>query len=252
MGTRKTKDEYIGKCYKNKYGTIFKITSYKKYSKVDCLDITHNIVIKDIDIGNLKKKSINSPLDKTVYDVGYLGIGNCNSKDNKKCYYTWFNMMTRGYSNKYKSKYSTYEFCEVCDEWHNYQNFAEWFNKNYYEIESERIELDKDIISKDNKIYSPNMCVFVPRRINSLFVKNNKTRGKFVIGVDYHNNSFRARCMTLDGSVFLGNYNTEQEAFLVYKIYKEKYIKQVADNYKTKIPKSLYNALYNYQVNEED
>lgn len=46
MGRRKTEKEYIGKIYENKYGTLFKIVSYTNYQNVDCLDITHNIILK--------------------------------------------------------------------------------------------------------------------------------------------------------------------------------------------------------------
>lgn len=149
-------------------------------------------------------------------------------------------------------KYNTYEECTVCEEWHNFQNFADWFDKNYYEIGKERMEIDKDLLIKNNKIYSPNTCVFVPRRINSLLIKNNKARGKYLVGVDFHNKKFRARCMTLNGSIYLGHFNTEIEAFEKYKKFKEMYIKQVADEYKNVIPKKLYIALYNYKVEMED
>jgi hypothetical protein len=249
---RKTSKEYLGKIYINKYGTLLKIISCQNYHHVDCLDITHNIIIKNISIGNLEKQYIKSPLDKTLYNIGYIGVGNHQPKDNLKCYRTWDNIIYRGYSEDYKLKYNTYEECTVCEEWHNFQNFADWFDKNYYEIGKERMEIDKDLLIKNNKIYSPNTCVFVPRRINSLLIKNNKARGKYLVGVDFHNKKFRARCMTLNGSIYLGHFNTEIEAFEKYKKFKEMYIKQVADEYKNVIPKKLYIALYNYKVEMED
>ena len=51
---------------------------------------------------------------------------------------------------------------------------------------------------------------------------------------------------------YLGRYNTELEAFEVYKYYKEKNIKVVADYYKKLIPQKLYNALYSYEVEITD
>ena len=51
---------------------------------------------------------------------------------------------------------------------------------------------------------------------------------------------------------FLGYYNTPQEAFNVYKTYKEIYIKQVADEYKLYIPKKLYDAMYKWEVDMND
>lgn len=52
--------------------------------------------------------------------------------------------------------------------------------------------------------------------------------------------------------IYLGLYNTPEEAFEVYKYYKEKNIKEVADYYKDKIPQKLYDAMYNYEVEITD
>lgn len=59
MGRRKTEKEYIGKIYENKYGTLFKIVSYTNYQNVDCLDITHNIILKKCWCGKFSKRTYN-------------------------------------------------------------------------------------------------------------------------------------------------------------------------------------------------
>ena len=51
---------------------------------------------------------------------------------------------------------------------------------------------------------------------------------------------------------YLGLYNTEIEGFEVYKYYKEKNIKQVADYFKSKIPSELYDGMYSYEVEITD
>ena len=51
---------------------------------------------------------------------------------------------------------------------------------------------------------------------------------------------------------FLGYYETQEKAFEIYKYYKERNIKQVADYYKGRIPDKLYDALYNYEVEIDD
>lgn len=109
-------------------------------------------------------------------------------------------MMRRCYDPKYHEKEPTYKGCEVCKEWLNFQMFAEWYYKNHYEIEGQRICLDKDILLKGNKIYSADTCIFVPHRINSLFVKSYKLRGELPIGVSYHkrDKKFRADCSVYD------------------------------------------------------
>lgn len=81
MGRRKTEKEYIGKIYENKYGTLFKIVSYTNYQNVDCLDITHNIILKNVGVGNLVKGHIISPLDKSLYIMlVILELGNTDKK----------------------------------------------------------------------------------------------------------------------------------------------------------------------------
>lgn len=95
--------------------------------------------------------------------------------------------MCRCYSKGFQNKNSNYKGCTVCDEWRNLSVLSNWYLKNYYTVPNERMELDKDILVKGNKIYSPTTCVFVPQRINTLFVKSNHIRGKFPIGVYYDN-----------------------------------------------------------------
>ena len=52
---------------------------------------------------------------------------------------------------------------------------------NYYEINDEVMCLDKDILFKNNKIYSNNTCIFVPQFINTLFCKRQNDRGEYQI-----------------------------------------------------------------------
>ena len=169
-------------------------------------------------------------------------------------------MMQRCYDPKFHKKYPTYINCEVCEEWHNYTNFGKWFNENYYEVSGEKMGLDKDILNKGNKIYSPENCIFVPNNINVLFVKSDNNRGEYPIGVYFNkrDKKFVAQCNFYDFKTnktkqkYLGYYNTPDEAFKAYKEFKEQNIKKVADHYKDLIPVKLYDALYKYEVEITD
>ena len=117
--------------------------------------------------------------------------------------------------------------------------------------------LDKDILIKSNKIYSPEACCFIPEKINILFTKSNSMRGKYPIGVTYHNrdNVLEAWCCNKECKrQYLGRFplNRPFQAFTTYKNFKENYIKQVADEYKGLIPQKLYEAMYNYEVEIND
>ena len=168
-------------------------------------------------------------------------------------------MIVRCYSEKSLLNKNTYNNCIVCEEWHNFQNFAEWYENNYYEVKNEEMNLDKDILAKGNKIYGPETCIFVPKRINLLFVNNNNKRGKYPIGVRRSYNKLQAVCIIRDEdgndkSIFLGSFelNEEDKAFKAYKDFKESYIKEIADKYQDIIPEKLYIAMYNYEIEYND
>ena len=109
--------------------------------------------------------------------------------------------------------------------------------------------LDKDIICKECKIYSPETCAFVPADVNSLFIKNDIKRGIYPISVrKTKSQRFTSR---LNGK-HLGTFDTPEEAFQAYKTAKEEYIKEVANKWKDLISDQVYQAMYNYQVEITD
>ena len=245
----------------NNFGSKMVITKYRNALDIDVYFPQYDWIFKNATYITFKKGNIKCPYERRYYGAGYLGEGKYKVSENgkdTKCYKTWSHMLERCYNEKYKKKKPTYEDCKVCEELLNFQNFAEWDSENYYVIEGERMHLDKDILIKGNKIYSPDTCIYVPQTINSLFVKSDKIRGNTPIGVSRQKNKFRAQCSVYDFEnknkkrKYLGSYNSPEEAFKVYKEFKENYIKEVADYYKNQIPNKLYDALYNYEVEITD
>ncbi|MHB8075791.1 hypothetical protein [Desulfosporosinus fructosivorans] len=87
-----------------------------------------------------------------------------------------------------------------------------------------------------------------------MLIKCDSNRGEFPIGVSYNTriNAFTAQCSNGSKTQRLGQFNTPEKAFNVYKIYKENLIKQIADEYRGKISEQLYEALYRYEVKITD
>ena len=82
----------------------------------------------------------------------------------------YHNMYDRCYSPAYHERSPQYKDCEICPEWlDDKNNFYDWVLENYYTIDREQIDLDKDILVKGNKIYSPDTCIFAPHSINTYF-----------------------------------------------------------------------------------
>ncbi len=231
------------------------INSYNTKIKFD------NGYITNCSYGNFKRGAVKNLYYKDIYNMGYVGKGNYPVKINgkvTKSYDCWKSMIRRCYSKKFKTRQPTYEGCNVCEDWLCYQNFAKWFDENYYEFDSEIMQLDKDILIKGNRTYSPETCIFVPQSINKLFTKRQNDRGKYLIGVSLRkskNNakpSYVAYCSDGNKKRYIGDFKTELEAFNVYKVYKENVIKERANKHKNVIPEKLYNAMYNYQVDISD
>lgn len=241
-------DERIGEVIINKNGSKMIVEIYNSSMNVLVKFINSNYKTQTT-WDNFKKGLVRNPYDKTVYGVGYLGEGEHKTKENRKMtkkYDIWTNMLRRCYSGEFPN----YKDVIVCDEWHNFQVFSEWYNTNFYEVDKERTVLDKDILIKNNKIYSPDTCIFVPQRINSLFAKPNLLRCDLPIGVEYNKKDKKYR--TNWSNSHKGYYDTPEEAFYTYKNDKERYIKQIAEEYKNKIPKKLFNAMNAYIVEITD
>ena len=245
----------------NSFGSKMVIKEYRKAIDIDVYFPEYSWTFKNATYQSFKRGEIKCPYELRTFSIGYLGEGKYKTRENgklKREFIIWHEMLRRCYDPKYQEKYPTYKGCEVEEHLLNFQHMGEWLDKNYYEVPGEKMCLDKDILCKGNKIYSRETCIFVPKRINSLFTKRDNARGKDPIGVsDLPSGNYRVMCNNEYGkSIYLGTYSTKREAFQVYKEYKEKVIKKVIDSYEGKIPEPFYGrlktAMYNYKVEIND
>ena len=249
----------MGESLINKFGSKMTISKYIDAKNIIVEFSNPKFSIKTT-YRNFKILNVRYPYDKSVYGVGFIGIGDYDASIDRKAspqYDTWHSMLQRCYDEKLHKKRPSYIGCTVIEEWHNFQKFAKWYDDNIYEVFGcQRIELDKDILIKGNNVYSPETCVFVPQNINTLFIKRDSNRGEFPIGVYFKkkNDKYSAQCSNGKdkNQQYLGLFDTPMQAFNVYKSFKENIIKQIAMEYKDKIPYKLFNALYNYEVEYND
>ncbi|NRU52652.1 AP2 domain-containing protein [Clostridium beijerinckii] len=252
--------EHIGEQNVNKNGTTMTIIEFKNTEHIKIQFEDEHKYTKDTTYSNFNRGVIKNPYDKTICGVACTGDGRWKISENNKLfkeYKTWHNMIGRCYTPKWNARQNSYKGCTVCEEWHNYQTFRDWWEDNYYDIGTERMDLDKDILHKGNKEYSPSNCIFVPHRINLLLINRKLNRGDFPLGVHENkkgSNTYTVSTNNKNGKpVKLGKvFYDENEAFEVYKTYREKVIKEVADDYKDRIPIELYNALYTYEIDIND
>ena len=241
----------VGKVFKSKSSGDFKVLKYNgsKDVEIQFLKTGYETVVQ---LGHIKSGSIKDPYSPSVFGVGITGskypptINGVQTKE----YKLWCCMLVRCYSNTYKKKQPTYEGCEVSDKFKSYEYFYEWCNKQIG-FDNEGWQLDKDLLTKGNKVYNENVCVFLPQEINSLLTKSTASRGKHLIGVCWYkkDKAFVARVnKNKGGSEYLGSFKTELEAFNAYKTAKESFVKEQANKWKSQIDDRAYEALMNYQV----
>lgn len=183
------------------------------------------------------------------------GIGYRGSEDvdcTSESYLKWHDMLNRCYNAKFHERQPQYMGCTVCEEWLNYNNFKVWYDQN--KIPGMSLDLDKDILFKGNKIYSPETVAFVPHAINTLFLNGKKNRGGLPLGIhfDKSKGKYRAEMSFMGSNKKLGTFDTAEEAFVKYKEYKEDFIKKIAGQYQEKIPYKVYEAMMAWEIDIDD
>jgi len=135
--------------------------------------------------------------------------------------------------------------------WTSRHEFIEWAKK---QVGYGTGALDKDILLKGNKVYCPELCVFVPQAVNSLLIKSNAARGEWPIGVSWNKDreKFAAYLRVNDKNRYLGYFNTPEAAFAAYKQAKEAEARRVAVLYQSVLDPRVYDALMQYSVEITD
>lgn len=262
LGRKSKGDKRIDEERLNNQGCLMKIVEY-----ID----SHNIVVEFQDEYKAKVHTqyvhfqignVNNPYRKTICNKGVVGDKYpCKIKHkHTKEYIAWRGMLLRSFDEKTKIEHPTYKDVTCCEEWLYYPNFYEWLHtqKNFDKwLSGEKWAVDKDILIKGNKVYSPDTCCLVPMSINTIFAKKRKTNNDLPTGVRLIGECrYQVYCCNLyaNKQECLGTYSTIEEAFYTYKIYKESYIKQVAqDEYsKGNITKECYEAMLRYEVEITD
>ena len=107
-------------------------------------------------------------------------IGHVDGKQKRKLlwacpfYRRWTSMLGRCYCKKFLQNSPTYQNCFVCNEWLTFSKFKAWMETQDWEGK----ELDKDLLSGECKVYSPETCVFVPRNVNMFMIESLSSRGE--------------------------------------------------------------------------
>ena len=135
-------------------------------------------------------------------------------------YSIWRAMLTRCYCEKALKKRPTYKDCTVTEEWLTFSNFRKWMETQDWEGNN----LDKNAVSINAKVYSPDTCSFVSSRVNNLFTNTSETAGVYSA-----NSKFRAMCSVNGKRTHIGTYDTKEAAAVAYRKFKSRILINIAN-----------------------
>jgi len=186
---------------------------FVKFINKDCVGIMNH--------SNLLRGTYSCPNDPTVYGIGRRGFGKHVAfvgRKQTKVYDVWFSMLRRCYCPIALKLSPHYKNVTVCDEWLDFNVFADWFEETYIG----RYHLDKDLRKTDDihRVYSPSTCCWLPINVNS-FMTNVKSTNTYngMIGIVKHsdnNYSMYIKDFIKNKSIRTNGFKTPEEANNAY------------------------------------
>lgn len=178
---------------------------------------------------------------------------NYKKLNNKQKYSRWYNMNSRCYKECYHRSHpgEIYPECNVCDEWRsNKEAFYRWLDENFYQVSNgEQMDIDKDILCKGNRLYSPETCLIVPHNINVLWAHMpincptyNESTKMWEVGAEFYPVIYSEK----------KSFEDLEEARDFAAGVKYAHIKEVAEIYRDEIPEKVYQAMLSYKIEPED
>lgn len=149
-------------------------------------------------------------------------------------YRKWKDILQRCFCPKFQEKNPTYKDCTVTDGWKHLSDFIKWVDSQPNR-DWESCDADKDFLSAGNKHYSSETVVFISGKVNGFITDCGKTRGDYMIGVNYvpnqsKKNPYQVSCRNpFGGSRHVGYYPTEIEANKAWQARKHELALQLAE-----------------------
>ena len=133
-------------------------------------------------------------------------------------YQVFTSIYRRSYSEFFHKKHPTYKDCTVDPRWRNFTDFKLWMESQKWE----GMDIDKDLLIPDNKVYGPSTCLFLEPPINT-FVSSFYPKKGNLTGVSIHKRTGMWVSQCHSPGLFprhRGLFNTEEEAHRAWVIAK--------------------------------
>ena len=248
---KKHKQIEVGDIYPSNCGCDFIVTDFRSSVDIDVKFLDKhehevNTTAKEVRGGGIK-----NPFHPTIRGIGYLGVGKHKTRINgkmTKTYLAYKALFCRCYNPVTHKNQPEYTDCTVHEIWHNWQNFADWYES--HESFGLGYELDKDLLVRGNKVYSPETCVMIPVELNNLISNPAPSKLGFPNGVGKKKgaNQYHVRVGGGKNRKYVGGYYSIEEASAAYVEAKERYVKNKALEWANRIEWEAFVQLMNWTV----
>lgn len=176
--------------YESKYGAYKILSVFKRGKRKMCLiEFTKTKFRAEARRESALRGNVRDLYFPSCCGVGYMG--EASMKENKRLYDIWRTMISRCY-NPNNCEYHNYgrKGVTVCERWHCYKNFlddAKLLNGYELFLKNENpkgVHLEKDILSGERKIYSPETCCWTTAGTNE------RARWQKEIESQYHSSGY--------------------------------------------------------------
>lgn len=202
-----------------------------------------NILVRFIDnktdefwahIGNLRKGKYKNPFTPSVFNHGFIGVGNYNPLIHKDAKYCWIYMLERCFTNKRAVQVNN----TIDEKWLNFQNFSQWYYCQENWSVNIKLELDKDVKILGNRHYGPDTCCLLPREINTIYPKSYTTGGR----VYYYesDNTWKVWHHDIKGKRISKSFKSKIEAEKWKELKTINKFSELADKYKDCLTEEIY------------
>jgi hypothetical protein len=136
----------------------------------------------------------------------------------------------------------SYKGTSVSEEFKDPQKFCDWvvqqpgWGLGYC--------LEKDVLLRGNREYSAEACVFLPAVINTAIIRSTPKKYTFI---KFSKGKYHLNCDVGGKKILVTNIETKEAALQLYVTYKEKYLRKLAEEFKSTISVAAYDALLQWK-----
>ena len=135
-------------------------------------------------------------------------------------YKRWSCMLSRASEKRWASQ-PAYIGTTVCDDWLHLSKFKEWVQSQEQQFGGDNIadrELDKDLLFKANKVYSPDTCCFILKSTNLFLTNGTMSKKTNPLGVSWSTKTrkFISSIRIHGKQEYLGQFDVAWEAHLAW------------------------------------